>query len=46
MSGMPSRPRWPVRLALRLAGLIVLAGIVFGRARADDDGIAPATARP
>ncbi len=40
VSGMPSRPRWPVRVALTLAGLIVLAGIVFGRARADDDGVA------
>jgi hypothetical protein len=40
VSGMPARPRWPVRVALTLAGLIVLAGIVFGRARADDDGTA------
>jgi hypothetical protein len=40
VSGMPSRPRWPVRVALTLAGLIVLAGVVFGRARADDDGVA------
>jgi hypothetical protein len=45
ITGMPARPRWPVRLALSLAGLIVLAGIVFGRARADDDGTAPAPAR-
>jgi hypothetical protein len=45
VSGMPSRPRWPVRLALGLAGLVVLAGLVFGRARADDDGTAPAPAR-
>jgi hypothetical protein len=42
VSGLPSRPRWPVRVALTLAGLIVLAGIVFGRARADDDGTVPA----
>jgi hypothetical protein len=42
ISGMPSRPRWPVRVALTLAGLIVLAGVVFGRARADDDGAVPA----
>jgi hypothetical protein len=42
VSGMPSRPRWPVRVALTLAGLIVLAGLVFGRARADDDGTVPA----
>jgi len=42
ISGMPARSRWPVRLALSLAGLIVLAGLVFGRARADDDGTAPA----
>ena len=41
ITGMPARPRWPVRLALSLAGLIVLAGVVFGRARADDDGTAP-----
>jgi hypothetical protein len=41
VSGLPSRPRWPVRLALGLAGAIVLAGFVFGRARADDDGDAP-----
>lgn len=45
VSGMPARPRWPVRLALSLAALIVLAGLVFGRARADDDGTAPAPAR-
>ena len=45
VSGLPARPRWPVRLALGLAALIVLAGIVFGRARADDDGTAPAPAR-
>jgi hypothetical protein len=45
VSGMPSRSRWPVRIALTLAGLIVLAGIVFGRARADDDGAAPDLAR-
>ena len=38
VSGLPSRSRWPVRIALTLAGLIVLAGLVFGRARADDDG--------
>ncbi len=42
ITGMPARPRWPVRLALSLAGLIVLAGVVFGRARADDDSTAPA----
>jgi hypothetical protein len=42
VTGMPSRARWPVRVALSLAGLIVLAGVVFGRARADDDGTAPA----
>ena len=41
IAGMPARSRWPVRVALSLAGLIVLAGIVFGRARADDDGTAP-----
>ena len=41
ITGMPARPRWPVRVALSLAGLIVLAGVVFGRARADDDGTAP-----
>ena len=41
VSGMPARSRWPVRLALSLAGLIVLAGVVFGRARADDDDTAP-----
>ena len=45
ISGMPSRPRWPLRVALTLAGLIVLAGVVFGRARADDDSTAPASAR-
>jgi hypothetical protein len=45
ITGMPARPRWPVRLALSLAALIVLAGVVFGRARADDDGTAPAPAR-
>jgi len=45
ISGLPARPRWPVRLALTLAALIVLAGLVFGRARADDDGTAPAPAR-
>lgn len=38
VGGLPSRPRWPLRLALTLAGLIVVAGLVFGRARADDDG--------
>jgi hypothetical protein len=38
VGGLPSRPRWPLRLALTLAGLVVLAGLVFGRARADDDG--------
>jgi hypothetical protein len=38
VSGLPARSRWPVRIALTLAGLIVLAGLVFGRARADDDG--------
>jgi hypothetical protein len=41
VTGLPARPRWPLRLALSLAGLIVLAGVVFGRARADDDGTAP-----
>ena len=42
----------PVALALAAAGdawrwpaLVVLAGVVFGRARADDDGTAPAPAR-
>jgi hypothetical protein len=40
VSGLPSRSRWPVRVALTLAGLIMLAGIVFGRRRADDDGTA------
>ena len=45
ITGLPARPRWPVRLALTLAALIVVAGIVFGRARADDDGTAPAPAR-
>jgi hypothetical protein len=45
ISGMPSRPRWPLRVALTLAALIVLAGVVFGRARADDDGAVPASAR-
>jgi hypothetical protein len=40
ITGMPARARWPVRVALSLAGLIVLAGIVFGRAAADDDGTA------
>ncbi|MEO5821019.1 MAG: hypothetical protein ABIT71_10960 [Vicinamibacteraceae bacterium] len=45
VSGMPSRSRWPVRVALSLAALIALAGLVFGRARADDDGTAPAPAR-
>ena len=45
ISGLPARPRWPVRLALALAGLIVLAGLVFGRARADDDGPAVQPAR-
>jgi hypothetical protein len=45
VSGMPARSRWPVRIALSLAGLIVLAGVVFGRARADDDGSAPDDAR-
>jgi hypothetical protein len=42
IAGMPARSRWPVHLALSLAALIVLAGVVFGRARADDDGTAPA----
>jgi hypothetical protein len=41
LSGLPARPRWPLRVALGLAGAIVLAGLVFGRARADDDGDAP-----
>ncbi len=45
ISGLPARARWPVRLALSLAALVVLAGLVFGRARADDDGTAPASAR-
>lgn len=45
VSGMPARSRWPVRIALTLAGLIVLAGVVFGRARADDDAAAPDAAR-
>jgi hypothetical protein len=45
ISGMPARSRWPLRVALSLAALIVLAGVVFGRARADDDGTAPALAR-
>jgi hypothetical protein len=45
ISGLPARPRWPVRLALTLAALVVLAGLVFGRARADDDGSAPIPAR-
>jgi hypothetical protein len=45
ISGLPARPRWPVRLALTLAALVVLAGLVFGRARADDDGTAPVSAR-
>jgi len=46
VSGLPSRSRWPLRIALTLAGLIVLAGVVFGRARADDDGdAAPVPAR-
>jgi hypothetical protein len=45
VSGLPARPRWPVRLALGLAALIAVAGVVFGRARADDDGTAPAPAR-
>ena len=45
ITGLPARPRWPVRVALSLAALIVLAGVVFGRARADDDGTAPAPAR-
>jgi hypothetical protein len=45
IGGLPARPRWPVRVALSLAALIVLAGIVFGRARADDDGTASAPAR-
>ncbi len=44
ISGLPARPRWPVRVALSLAALIVLAGVVFGRARADDDGTAPVRA--
>jgi hypothetical protein len=38
VGGLPSRARWPLRVALTLAGLIVVAGLVFGRARADDDG--------
>jgi hypothetical protein len=48
VTGLPSRPRWPVRLALALAAGIVLLGIVFGRARAraDDDAAAPLPARP
>ncbi len=45
ITGLPARSRWPVRVALSLAALIVLAGVVFGRARADDDGTAPAPAR-
>jgi hypothetical protein len=45
VSGLPARARWPVRVALGLAALIVVAGLVFGRARADDDGTAPAPAR-
>jgi len=45
IGGLPARPRWPVRVALTLAALIVLAGVVFGRARADDDGTAPVPAR-
>ena len=45
VSGLPSRSRWPVRLALGLAAGIVLLGIVFGRARADDDAAAPLPAR-
>jgi len=45
IGGMPARARWPLRVALSLAALIVLAGLVFGRARADDDGTAPAPAR-
>ena len=45
IGGLPARPRWPVRVALTLAALIVLAGVVFGRARADDDGTAPLPAR-
>jgi hypothetical protein len=45
ISGLPARARWPLRLTLALAALVVLAGLVFGRARADDDGTAPAPAR-
>jgi hypothetical protein len=45
VSGLPARSRWPVRIALTLAGLIVVAGLVFGRARADDDGAASVPAR-
>jgi uncharacterized protein GlcG (DUF336 family) len=45
ITGLPARSRWPLRVALSLAALIVLAGVVFGRARADDDGTAPAPAR-
>jgi hypothetical protein len=45
VSGLPARPRWPVRVALGLAALIVIAGLIFGRARADDDGTASAPAR-
>jgi hypothetical protein len=45
VSGLPARPRWPLRVALGLAGAIVLAGLLFGRARADDDGAAVQPAR-
>ena len=45
VTGLPSRPRWPVRLALGLAAGIVLLGVLFGRARADDDAGAPLPAR-
>jgi hypothetical protein len=45
VSGLPARSRWPVRIALGLAAGIVLLGIVFGRARADDDAAAPLPAR-
>jgi hypothetical protein len=45
VSGLPARSRWPVRLALGLAAGIVLLGVLFGRARADDDATAPLPAR-
>jgi hypothetical protein len=45
ISGLPARPRWPVRVALSLAAGIVLLGLAFGRARADDDAAAPLPAR-